>query len=222
MGKRKRGGKAKAPLLVIEHREQRGDYASYSLGTPGTKRCSTCWECRGNTSFVDAGPSRYLHHVSCMRARCRSHPCARCCDLQCAHCRKYIFVRCPCCDGPRKCIKDPDESHYPDCCRVGKANARFHSCSVPDVQPNVIAADLGSGAPAEEPARQVVGELEAKAGEAAEPADPPRYIGGVPPLESEASDSPSDGEEGREVCCFCFASVFHSLEFTFFLVLGRR
>jgi hypothetical protein len=228
MGKRKKGGKAKAPLLMIEHREQRGDYATYPLGTPGTWQCTFCRESRVLASFVDAEPSRYLHRGSCMRARCLSHPCGRCCDLECRYCRKYVFVRCPCCDGPRKYIKDPTASHYPTCRRAGEAHSRSHPCSVPEVQPNVVDADLGSGAPAERPARQVVGEAgeESEAGEAAELADPPFHIGDGSPSESEGSgeeaeagevpggpsDSPSDREESKEVCCFCFTSAFEGIQ----------
>jgi hypothetical protein len=114
---------------------------------------------------------------------------------------------------------------------------------LPDVRPNVAAAELGSGAPAGEPAQQGVGEVEAEAGEAAEPAVPPFFIGGDSPSDREESeeeaeageaaepavppffvggDSPSDREESEEVCCFCPSSAFSSLVLNLFLILGRR
>jgi hypothetical protein len=75
-------------------------------------------------------------------------------------------------------------------CLIGEVGASSpHLCTLPVVQPNVAAAELGSEAPGGVPAQQGVGEAEAEA------AVPPSFAGG---------DSSSDERKGNEeVCCFC-------------------
>jgi hypothetical protein len=122
MPRRRKNCKPKVPLLGEKIREDRGDYEPHLPNAPGTRRCSRCREWRHVLSFADACPSRFEHQVDCMGASCCFQACAKCCDAQCRFCRKFMQVRCPCCDGRRRKLKDTLSSHYASCYRRGQCH----------------------------------------------------------------------------------------------------